>query len=90
MLSVAPVSTGAASSGYYKTEGYYANDSQEAKDASQWFGKGAEAAGLSGHVSENTFDEVMQGFTPDDRRLGREIKGEHVHKAGTDLTFSAP
>ncbi len=89
MLSVAAVSAGAASSGYYSADSYYAKDSEEARAASQWFGKGAEAAGLSGHVEPEKFNEVMQGFTPDYRRLGIERNGELVHRAGTDLTFSA-
>ncbi|MEL7464769.1 MAG: MobF family relaxase [Pseudomonadota bacterium] len=90
MLSVAAVSAGAASSGYYSNDSYYAKDSEEAKEASVWHGEGAAAAGLSGHVDPGKFSEIMQGFTPDERRLGYEKNGEHVHQAGTDMTFSAP
>jgi hypothetical protein len=40
MMSATVVSAGAASSGYYNIEGYYAADSPEAQAAAEWFGKG--------------------------------------------------
>lgn len=89
MLSMANISVGQASSGYYRQDGYYAKDGDEAKEASQWFGKGAEAAGLSGQVDPKTFDEVMKGINPDGVQMGRKnSEGQIEHRAGTDLTFS--
>lgn len=89
MLSIANISVGQASSGYYRQDGYYAKDSDDAKEASQWFGKGAEAAGLSGYVDPKTFDDVMKGINPDGVQMGRKnAEGEIEHRAGIDLTFS--
>lgn len=89
MLSLANISVGQASSGYYRQDGYYTKDSEDAKEASQWFGKGAEAAGLSGYVDPKTFDDVMKGINPDGVQMGRKNKdGEIAHRAGMDLTFS--
>ncbi len=89
MLSIGNLSAGQASSGYYRQDGYYAKDSEEAREASQWFGKGAEAAGLSGYVDPKTFDDVMKGINPDGEQMGRKDKnGEIAHRAGMDLTFS--
>ena len=89
MLSIANISVGQASSGYYRQDGYYAKESGEAKEGSQWFGKGAEAAGLSGHVDPKTFDDAMKGINPDGDQMGRKDKnGEIAHRAGMDLTFS--
>lgn len=89
MLSMANISVGQASSGYYRQDGYYAKDGDEAKEASLWFGKGAEAAGLSGNVDPKTFDDVMKGINPDGVQMGRKnSEGQIEHRAGTDLTFS--
>lgn len=89
MLSIANISVGQASSGYYRQDGYYAKESDEAREASQWFGKGAEAAGLSGYVDPKTFDDVMKGINPDGVQMGRkDSNGEIAHRAGMDLTFS--
>ncbi|STA62876.1 Multifunctional conjugation protein TraI [Citrobacter amalonaticus] len=33
---------------------------------------------------------VLEGRLPDGSRLGKEINGNHVHRPGHDLTFSAP
>jgi len=63
--------------------------------ASEWFGKGAEAAGLTGPVSLESFQSVLEGQVPNGPQLGRQQRGkegivETVHASGTDLTFSAP
>ena len=64
MMSMSAVSASQASSGYYKSEGYYADGSQEAKDASFWHGQGAVLAGLEGQVNDSDFDRIMEGYTP--------------------------
>ncbi|MES0864812.1 MobF family relaxase [Ruegeria sp. SCPT10] len=89
MMSVSNVSAGAAASGYYKEEGYYQAGSPEAENASQWFGKAAEDAGLTGNVEDTRFSEVLDGQAPDGTELGRYVDGERQHRPGLDLTFSA-
>ena len=98
MMSATVVSAGAASSGYYKTEGYYAAGSEEGDAAASWFGKGAEALGLEGRVDDAMFTQMLDGQTfvaPEkgpikDRLMGKYVGGERHHRPGMDLTFSAP
>lgn len=98
MMSATVVSAGAASSGYYKTEGYYVAGSEEGDAAASWFGKGAEALGLEGRVDDEMFTQMLNGqtFVPSedgpikDRLMGKHVGGERQHRPGMDLTFSAP
>ena len=91
---VATLSAVASASGatrYYEKDGYYANDDPEHKKGSSWHGKAAEELGLSKQVDPATFHHVLEGHVPDsDIRLGRVRDGEHQHRAGFDLTLSAP
>ncbi len=89
MISFGNLSVGAASSGYYNVEGYYARSSEEAQEASQWFGKGAESFGLTGHVDPEKFEEILSGVTPDGKQIGRgNGKGGEEHRPGSDFTFA--
>jgi len=90
MLSLYAITTPEGMATYYDSDGYYAKEDEQAKEASQWFGKGAEAAGLEGFVEPEDFQRILDGNTPDGRRLGRMVDGEWKHRAGIDLTFSAP
>ncbi|NNV32375.1 conjugative relaxase [Roseobacter sp. HKCCD8767] len=84
------VSSGHASSGYYKAEGYYLEGSNDAEKSSQFYGKAAEEAGLTDSFSDDRFTAILDGQTPDGRTLGRYRDGEREHRPGIDLTFSAP
>ncbi len=93
MLSIGALSSAAQGASYYERDGYYAKDDPEHRDASAWFGKGAEALGLSGPVDAETFKAILEGKVPDGSgtELGRRGKdGEITHRPGRDLTFSAP
>ncbi|MBF9052428.1 conjugative relaxase [Roseobacter sp. HKCCD9010] len=90
MLSMSNVSSGHASSGYYKAEGYYLEGSNDAEKSSQFYGKAAEEAGLTDSFSDDRFTAILDGQTPDGRTLGRYRDGEREHRPGIDLTFSAP
>lgn len=89
MMSISNVSAGAASSGYYKEEGYYKSGSPEGEKATSWFGKGAEELGLTGNVDDKQFAEFLDGQAPDGKEMGRYVDGERQHRPGLDLTFSA-
>ncbi|NKX28707.1 AAA family ATPase [Rhodobacteraceae bacterium R_SAG6] len=89
MLSISPVSAGAAASGYYKQEGYYKEGSDEGKQAATWFGKTAEELGLNGFIDDKQFAQFLDGESPDGELMGRHINGERKHRPGIDLTFSA-
>ena len=89
MMSGANVSAGAASSQYYRTEGYYIEGSPEAETSTQWFGKVAEEAGYSGKVDDKIFADLLDGKTPEGgRQMGRIVDGERQHRLGLDVTFS--
>ncbi len=93
MLSIGAIASAAQGASYYEKDGYYAKDDPEHRDASAWFGKGAEALGLSGTVDPDTFKAVLEGKVPDGSgtELGKRDKdGEITHRPGRDLTFSAP
>ncbi|EPN1656318.1 MobF family relaxase [Cronobacter sakazakii] len=57
---------------------------------SLWMGEGAKNLGLEGPVKGEALTAVLEGRLPDGSRLGKEINGNHVHRPGHDLTFSAP
>ncbi|MCY3701864.1 MAG: conjugative relaxase [Rhodospirillales bacterium] len=93
MLSIGAIASAAQGASYYEKDGYYAQDDPEHREASAWFGKGAEALGLSGPVDPDTFRAILEGKVPDGSgtELGkRGPDGEITHRPGRDLTFSAP
>lgn len=84
MITLASVGSAAAAAEYYSADNYYTAD--QTQGASAWFGKGAEALGLSGKIEEAAFAAVLEGKLPD----GSVIAGKDgVHRPGVDLTFSA-
>ena len=88
---VSAVSSASGATRYYEKDGYYANDDPEHKKGSFWHGKAAEELGLSKQVDPAAFHHVLEGHVPDsDIRLGHVRDGEHQHRAGFDLTLSAP
>ena len=93
VVSIGAVASPAQGVSYYERDGYYARDDPAHREASAWFGKGADALGLEGSVDPDLFIDVLAGEVPDGSgiRLGRRNKeGEIDHRAGRDLTFSAP
>ena len=76
---------------YFEKDGYYAKDDPEHRDASFWHGGAAADAGLKAHVLPHEFEDVLDGWVPGTEiRLGRLREGEHDHRPGWDITFSAP
>ena len=86
MISAASVGGAGAAGSYYTRDNYYS--AEDLEQSSQWFGVGAEAAGLAGPVSIDTFTAVLEGRLPDGSVIGNGQTG--THRAGMDLTFSAP
>lgn len=80
MVSIKSVSTKHASH-YYTKEGEYAG---------HWFGKGAEALGLIGEVKPEDFSYLIQGKDLDGSDLVPPGGEKNFHRAGFDMTFSAP
>ncbi len=89
MLSITAISIGQASTYYSQTDGYY---SEQETAPSQWQGQGAERLGLSGPVTVEVFRQLLNGRTPDgsDQLVVGSPANDASHRAGYDLTFSAP
>lgn len=84
MITLASVGSASSAAEYLCQDNYYTAD--QTQDASAWFGKGADALGLTGKVEEAAFAAVLEGRLPD----GSVIAGKDgVHRPGVDLTFSA-
>ena len=76
---------------YFEADGYYARNDPEHRKASGWYGETAALLGLHGPVKPKRFEDVLAGYVPGtDLRLGRLRDGEHQHRPGVDVTFSAP
>jgi conjugative relaxase-like TrwC/TraI family protein len=82
VLSVASVRSAAGAANYFAADNYYTKD----QASGEWFGKGAEALGLTGKIDAVQFEALLNGELPDGSRVGR----EGIHRAGIDLTFSMP
>lgn len=84
MVSITTVS--AAQAGHY-----YSKDNYYTKANGEWQGRGAELFGLCGDVRKEEFQNLLEGKDKDGRQL---IEGSNAnngeHRAGVDLTFSAP
>jgi Ti-type conjugative transfer relaxase TraA len=84
------LSIGAASGGYYaalSSEDYYHDGGEP---PGQWTGRGAEAFGLIGQVDKDQFLNLCEGFSPLGTTRLVQNAGAENHRAGWDLTFSAP
>ncbi|QEM94328.1 conjugative relaxase (plasmid) [Kosakonia radicincitans] len=87
MMSPAPIVSAGEAAGYYSNkDNYYFLGQLE----SEWLGEGAGRLGLEGKVRSDQLTAVLEGRLPDGSRLGKEINGNHTHRPGHDLTFSAP
>ena len=76
---------------YFEVDGYYAKNDPAHREASRWHGEAAALLGLHGTVKPKHFEAVLAGYVPGtDLRLGRPHDGEHQHRPGVDVTFSAP
>jgi conjugative transfer relaxase protein TraI len=92
MLSVKVIKNVQNAKQYFiEQDNYYAKDSQEAKEASRWLGKGAEKLGLTGSIESEVFQRLLEGKLPNGMQVGKKLEnGEFEHRPGWDLTFSAP
>ncbi|WP_437615455.1 MobF family relaxase [Erwinia sp. V71] len=87
MMTPAPVASAGSAAEYYSSkDNYYFLGNLE----SQWLGEGAKTLGLTGPVDLDTFTDLLYGRLPDGTALGKDVQGNHVHRPGHDLTFSAP
>lgn len=84
MLSVAGVRSASGAANYFAKDDYYTVEGSP--EISAWGGEGAEAIGLSGEVSKDAFEGVLNGILPS----GEAVAQVENRRAGYDLTFSMP
>ncbi len=89
MLSTCVVKNVGQASHYFSDgDNYYTKD--EGVEQSEWYGKGAKNQNLDGKINKDTFERLLHGITPDGETLGKVIDDKIKHRAGWDLTLSAP
>lgn len=71
-------------------DNYYTQENDLAKECSAWWGKGAQSLHLEGSIDSQLFTQLLKGQLPDGQQLGLKINNDIKHRAGFDLTFSAP
>ncbi|MDX3910965.1 MAG: MobF family relaxase [Sphingobium sp.] len=84
MLSVAAVRSASGAANYFAKDDYYTVEG--ASEITAWAGDGAEELGLSGEVSKDAFEGVLNGVLPS----GEAVAQVENRRAGVDLTFSMP
>ena len=90
MLSVASVKSSSGAANYFAkddhaaTAEYYAGE--KSSTHSEWGGKGAQDLGLSGEVTKEGLQRILDGVQPNGDAVGQ-VKNR---QAGMDLTFSMP
>ena len=91
VATVTAITSASATVHYFEQDGYYAKNDPEHRRASFWHGMAARDLALGRHVKPKTFESILAGHVPGtDIRLGRARDGEHQHRPGVDITFSAP
>ncbi len=89
MLSTSVIRNVSEASHYFSAkDNYYTRE--EGMEQSEWFGRGAEKLGLSGAVNPKQFTTLLEGKLPNGELLGKIVDGKVKHRAGWDLTLSAP
>ena len=93
MISLTNVGGADQAMSYFAADNYYTQD--QGVENSAWFGEGAKMLSLSGEVDPNEFKALLQGKI-EGQELGKWVKNpetgekEKEHRAGNDITFSAP
>lgn len=90
MLSTSSIGSASGAADYYGKDDYYVTGEADSPGL-EWGGKGAASVGLTGKAEPGDFKAVLSGehqmfHDPDKSGTGNEGK----HRAGWDLTFSAP
>jgi conjugative relaxase-like TrwC/TraI family protein len=84
MINVTALSSASGSAHYLMQDNYYL---QENKASSQFYGRGATSLGLTGQkVTSQNIENLLSGKLPGGPQVGHMEK----HRAGWDVTFSAP
>src|SRR3954447_26144996 len=73
---------------YLSEEDYYLK-SKHKEPPGEWWGKGAESLGLTGHVRREDFTRAFDGFSPLGEPLSKNA-GDASRLPGWDTVYSAP
>lgn len=84
MLSVAAVRSASGAANYFAKDDYYTVEGSS--EASLWAGEGAADLKLSGEVTKDSFEAILNGFLPS----GEGVAQVENRRSGLDLTFSMP
>ena len=84
MISMAKVKSASSAAEYYSRDNFYT--AAEGQEHSAWSGRGAETLGLSGNVTRDALQAVLEGRLPD----GSELSTKGAHAPGSELVFSPP
>ncbi len=91
VATVTAITSASATVHYFEQDGYYSKNDPEHRRASFWHGTAARDLALGRHVKPKAFESILAGHVPGTGiRLGRARDGEHQHRPGVDITFSAP
>jgi conjugative transfer relaxase protein TraI len=90
MLSTEAVGNASQAKHYFLEQDNYYIEDREAKERSEWWGKGAKALELSGQVDAEVFTTLLKGQLSGGQQLGVKLEGDIKHRPGFDLTFSVP
>lgn len=89
MLSTSIVKNVADAEHYYAAkDNYYTLE--EGVEQSEWYGKGSQRLNLQNEVNPDQFTALLKGELPHGEIVGKIVDGKTYHRAGWDLTFSAP
>lgn len=83
MINCTNVAAGQAER-YYRVDDYYTRDNPPAA----WYGKGAQALGLTEENAADAFGNLLRGQLPNGEQIAGGAGGKR--RAGSDLTVSAP
>jgi conjugative relaxase-like TrwC/TraI family protein len=84
MHSIASVRSAGGAASYFAKDDYYT--AEHSSEATGWGGKGAEELGLSGNVTKEDFENILNGKLPDSTMVNQTAK----RTTGIDMTFSMP
>ncbi len=89
MLSTSVIKNVSDAGHYYSArDNYYTKE--EGIEQSEWFGNSSTKLNLRGEVNSAEFTALLEGKLPNGEILGKKVDEEIKHRAGWDLTFSAP
>jgi conjugative transfer relaxase protein TraI len=89
MITLSLIKSAGSAAKYYAEDNYYLTE-VDAKEASEWLGKGAVELGLKGRVEEQDLHNVLEGKLPNGITIGLQKDGKINHRAGYDICFHAP